>query len=63
MFRQFFAGLESPALPLAAMLFFFAVFAVVVVRLVAGGRRAEDRAAAELPLEDDRAPSEPEVTP
>jgi hypothetical protein len=63
MFRAFFSALDSPALPLAAMLFFIVAFAVVLVRLFALRTRGEYRSIAALPLDDSDSPSDPEVTP
>ncbi|MEW6743719.1 MAG: hypothetical protein AB1486_13265 [Planctomycetota bacterium] len=57
MFQQFFAESGLLFLPIAAMLFFLAVFLVVLGRLLFGMRNQEHlRRMASLPLEDDGTP-------
>lgn len=52
MFRDLFAELPLLALPIAAMLLFFGIFLLVLVR-VACTRAAHYRQLAQLPLDDD----------
>jgi hypothetical protein len=52
MFRQFFAGLDSPALPLAAMAFFALAFALVLLRTFVVEKRRDYDPIALLPLEE-----------
>lgn len=53
MYRQFFANLDSAALPLLAMFLFMAAFALVLVRLFVGSRRRDFDPVAGLPLAND----------
>jgi cytochrome c oxidase cbb3-type subunit 4 len=52
MYKQFFAALDSTALPLAAMAFFVLAFVVVVVRTFSLKRTNDYDAVAQLPLDD-----------
>jgi hypothetical protein len=61
MYRQFFANLDSAALPLLAMFLFMAAFALVLMRLFVRGRRRDFDSVAGLPLAHDRLdPLEPQ---
>lgn len=63
MYRQFFAALDSPALPLAAMGFFLAAFALMLARTFLWKRKSDYEAIAALPLDDSEAPDRSEVKP
>lgn len=52
MYKQFFAALDSTALPLAAMAFFVLAFVVVIVRTFSLKRTNDYDAVAHLPLDD-----------
>jgi hypothetical protein len=60
MYRQFFANLDSAALPLLAMFLFMAAFAAILIRLFVRRRRRDFDPVAELPLANDTLdPGEP----
>ena len=63
MFREVFATLDSPALPLAAMGFFLVAFALVLVRTWAFKKKADYDRIAALPLADPETPDRSEVKP
>lgn len=53
MYQQFFAGMESTLLPLAAMGFFILAFVLMLLRTFVHKRRSDFDAVAALPLADD----------
>lgn len=57
MYKQFFAALESTALPLAAMAFFVLTFLVIIVRTYSLKRTSDYDAMANLPLEESATPN------
>ncbi len=63
MFREVFAALDSPALPLAAMGFFLVAFALVLVRTWAWKKKTDYDRIAALPLDDPETPDRSEVKP
>lgn len=63
MYREFFAALDSPALPLAAMGFFVAAFALMLVRTYAWKKKADYDPVAALPLDDSEDSERSEVKP
>ena len=63
MYREFFAALDSPALPLAAMGFFVSAFALMLVRTYAWKKKADYDPVAALPLEDSLDSDRSEVKP
>lgn len=63
MYRQFYAALDSPALPLAAMGFFVVAFVLMLVRTYAWKKKADYDPIAALPLEDPENPDRSEVKP
>lgn len=60
MYRQFFANLDSAALPLLAMFLFMAAFALILIRLFVRGRRRDFDPVAGLPLAPDRLDPRPQ---
>ena len=56
MYREFFAGMESPLLPLLAMGFFLLAFALILLRTFVLKRKPEFDSVAALPLADDALP-------
>jgi len=52
-YREFFRGLDSPALPIAAMLFFLIAFVLVLLRTFVWKRRRDYESDAALPLAGD----------
>lgn len=52
MFRECFSRLDSTALPIAAMLFFMAAFALVIVRAARRSSHLDEAHLATLPLEE-----------
>jgi hypothetical protein len=62
-YREFFAGMDSTVLPLAAMAFFALAFALVLLRTFAWKRRRDYDSVAELPLADGEATFRKEVKP
>jgi hypothetical protein len=60
MYRQFFANLDSAALPLLAMFLFMAAFALILIRLFARGRRRDFESVAGLPLVHDQLDPQPQ---
>lgn len=62
MYREFYSALDSTTLPIAAMLFFFVVFLLVLVRLFVLRRRRDYDALAALPLDDAEAVRSPAVS-
>lgn len=63
MFREFYAALDSPALPLAAMGFFLAAFALMLVRTYAWKRKRDYDEIAALPLDEPEHSDRSEVKP
>lgn len=63
MYRAFYAGMESVALPLFALFFFTAAFAWVLVRVLRRKGSAEWEQVSQLPLSDDLQSSTPGNTP
>jgi len=63
MYREFFAAMDSPLLPLAAMAFFAVAFALVLLRTFAWKRPKDYDSIAELPLADGEATFRKEVKP
>jgi len=63
MYRQFFAALDSPALPLTAMGLFIAAFVLMLVRTYVWKRKADYDPIAALPLEDPEDTDRSEVKP
>jgi len=57
MYHDFFAKSPLLALPLAALVLFVAVFAMIILRTFAKKEREAANAASLLPLEDDAEPS------
>ena len=53
MYKQFYAGMSYADLPLFALLFFFGVFVVVVLRQYLVKRKSDYDDVARLPLEPD----------
>ncbi|MFN7941034.1 MAG: CcoQ/FixQ family Cbb3-type cytochrome c oxidase assembly chaperone [Thermoanaerobaculia bacterium] len=51
MYREFYAALDSPLLPLVAMLFFAVAFGLVLLRVYGRARRSDFDAVAALPLD------------
>ncbi len=60
MYKQFFQGMTIWQLPLFAMLFFFVVFVVVVLRAFLLQRREDLAPVARLPLDEDARPGVPD---
>ncbi|MCB1007871.1 MAG: hypothetical protein KDB94_03150 [Acidobacteria bacterium] len=63
MYREFFAAMDSPVLPLVAMAFFALAFALVLLRTFAWKRNKDYDSVADLPLEDGEAIFRKEVKP
>lgn len=63
MYRQFFSGLESAALPLAAMAFFVLAFVLVLARTFFWKRKSDYDPIASLPLDEGERRSRNEVQP
>lgn len=53
MYREFFRGLDSPVLPIAAMLFFVVAFVLVLLRTFVWKRKRDYESDAALPLAGD----------
>jgi hypothetical protein len=60
MYRQFFANLDSAALPLLAMFLFMAAFALILIGLFVRGRRRDFDPVAGLPLAQDQLDPRPQ---
>jgi hypothetical protein len=62
-YRQFFAALDSPALPLAAMGFFLVAFVLMLARTFLWKRKSDYDPIAALPLDDPEGSDRHEVKP
>jgi hypothetical protein len=62
-YRQFFAALDSPALPLAAMGFFLVAFVLMLARTFLWKRKSDYDSIAALPLDHPEGSDRSEVKP